>query len=98
MKIFLFAALPWVIIGIAVAVIAAYYGKKKKAKSPEDPEKAAPADAKKSDDHENYMSIGMCLGMCAGMLFGTTGVVPLSYGISFGMLIGMVVGMCIPKK
>lgn len=95
---FLLAALPWVLIGIAIAIIAANIGRKKKklnAKGQENPDEA---DSHNIDYKENYMSQEMCLGMCIGTVLSSTGIVPLSYGISFGMLIGMVVGICIKKR
>jgi len=93
---FLLAALPWVLIGIAVAVIAASFGSKKRKSNTKEQENLDEANSN-VDDKEDYMSVGMCLGMCIGTVFSSTGIVPLSYGISFGMLIGTVGGMCIEK-
>lgn len=82
MKDFILAALPWVCIGLALAILAAHWGTKGKQKSGEG-DKSTPAD--------NYMVEGMCLGMAAGLALGGS-------GYSYGMLLGMVIGMCIPKN
>ncbi len=84
MKDFLTSALPWVAIGICVALLFANHAKKKKTASDE-------------DAGENHMTDGMCVGMCLGVALGTTGVVNLAVGISMGMLLGMCVGMTIKK-
>ena len=73
MKDFITAALPWIIIGIAIALLAVNAGKRKKGE-------------KKADDN---MSEGMCIGMCIGVALGASGVIDLGLGISLGMLAGM---------
>ncbi|WP_099468608.1 hypothetical protein [Konateibacter massiliensis] len=95
---FLSAALPWLLIGIAVAIIAANFSRKKRKLSPKEQGHLDKAKSTKVDSEDNYMSVGMCLGMCAGTVLNSMGIISLSYGISFGMLIGMVVGMCINKQ
>ena len=57
MKDFITAALPWIIIGIAIALLAVNAGKRKKGE-------------KKADDN---MSEGMCIGMCIGVALGASG-------------------------
>ncbi|MBE6072808.1 MAG: hypothetical protein E7208_12840 [Clostridium butyricum] len=95
---FLLVALPWMVMGISVAIAAVNFsGKREKLNIEEHKE----ADKKKSgsiEEEKDYMSAGMYFGMCFGSVLGSLGVVSLSYGISFGMLIGMVLGMCIKKK
>lgn len=87
------AALPWVIMGIALAVLAVNFSKKANNKTKVDVE------IKDSEDEEdNYMTLGMCLGMCIGSALGASGIISISYGISFGMLIGMAVGSTIKKQ
>lgn len=95
---FLLAALPWVLIGIAIAISVVDFGRKKGKLNTKEQENLDEANSPNKDAKENYMSVGMCLGMCIGTVFSSTGIVPLSYGISFGMLIGMVVGTCIKKE
>lgn len=82
MKDFILAALPWVCIGLALAILAAHWGSKEKQETGKD-HKNTPAD--------NYMVEGMCLGMAVGVALGGS-------GLSYGMLLGMVIGMCIPKN
>lgn len=79
---FLRAALPWIAIGLLLAVFfARSAGKKKK--------------EKQSDD---YGTEGMCLGMCLGTAIGTSFGNNTGMGISLGMLIGLAIGTCIKKE
>jgi membrane glycosyltransferase len=90
MKEFFTAALPWVAIGLSIALLSVNHSKQKKRRQDDSPEQR-----KKSTD--NHMTDGMCIGMCIGALLGSTGVVPLGTGISFGMLLGLCFGMMIQK-
>ena len=93
MKDFIMAALPWVVMGIALAVLAVNVSKKANNKAKVD------VDTKDSEaEEDNYMLIGMCLGMCIGCALSTTGIISTSYGTSFGMLIGMAIGSTIKKQ
>ncbi|MGM9530495.1 DUF2700 domain-containing protein [Intestinibacter sp.] len=93
MKDFIMAALPWVIMGITLAVLAVNFSKKANNKTKVDVE------IKDSEvEEDNYMTLGMCLGMCIGSALGASGIISISYGISFGMLIGMAVGSTIKKQ
>ena len=79
---FLRAALPWIAIGLLLAVFfARSAGKKKKEK-----------------EIDNYGTEGMCLGMCFGTAIGTALGNNTGIGISLGMLIGLAVGTSIQKK
>ena len=73
MKDFIMAALPWICIGIAVALVAANHGAKKKSNAD-------------GEEFSNYMTEGMCLGMCVGTTLGGNGLV---YGMLAGLIIGM---------
>ena len=73
MKAFMMAALPWICIGIAVALFAANHGAVKKAKDSD-------------KEYGNYMTEGMCLGMCMGTALGDNGVI---YGMLLGLVVGM---------
>lgn len=87
------AALPWVVMGIAIAVLAVNFSKKANNKAKDD------VDINDSESEEdNYMALGMCLGMCMGCALSSAGVFSISYGISFGMLIGMSIGSTIKKS
>ena len=93
MKDFIMAALPWVVMGIAIAVLAVNFSKKANNKAKDD------VDINDSESEEdNYMALGMCLGMCMGCALSSAGVFSISYGISFGMLIGMAIGSTIKKS
>jgi len=95
---FLLAALPWVVMGIAVAVMLVNFNRKK-CKLNIEKQKGTDEETSMSTEGENdYMSVGMCLGMCFGSVLSLSGIVTLSYGISFGMLIGMTIGMYIKKR
>lgn len=94
---FLLAALPWIAIGLSLAIVTVNYSRTKKAANEVQDPTEAPS-AQDADKQDSYLSIGMSLGMCFGVALGSAGIVPLSYGISFGMLVGMAAGMLIKKK
>ena len=79
---FLRAALPWVAIGLLLAVFAARSARKKKEEQPQD----------------DYGTEGMCLGMCFGTAIGTSLGNNTGIGITLGMLIGLAIGGCIKKE
>ena len=79
---FLRAALPWIAVGLLLAVFfAKNAGKEKKEEQP-----------------DNYGTTGMCLGMCFGTAIGTALGNNTGIGISLGMLIGLVAGSGIKKE
>lgn len=85
---FIKAALPWVVMGIAIIILGISHSKKKgsnnvEAKTQEEPDK----------ENANYMTEGMCIGIA----LGSTGLFNSGTGISIGMLLGMVIGMQIKK-
>jgi len=83
---FIFAALPWVAIGVSVALVAANFKKKKE-------------DENKGDHVSIGMCLGMCFGIAIGSsLTEAFGDSALTYGICFGMLAGVVAGLLINKK
>ena len=75
MKDFMMAALPWICIGIAIALFAANHGAAKKAKDSD-------------KEYGNYMTEGMCLGMCVGTALGGNGLI---YGMLGGLVVGMLI-------
>lgn len=79
---FLSAALPWICIGLLLAIFFAQSSRKKK-------------DAEKK---ENYSTEGLALGMCFGTAIGTSLGNNTGIGLSLGMLAGFVIGSCIEKK
>ena len=79
---FLRAALPWIAVGLLLAVFSARSAKKKK----------------KEEQTDNYGTEGMCLGMCLGTAIGTSLGNNTGMGISLGMLIGLFIGTYIQKK
>ena len=72
---FLMAALPWIYIGIAIALFAVKHGAAKKAKE-------------NDKEYGNYMTEGMCLGLCVGTALGRNGLV---YGMLSGLVVGMLI-------
>ena len=68
-------ALPWICIGIAIAMFAANHGAAKKEKE-------------NDENYSNYMTEGMCLGMCVGTALGGNGLI---YGMLFGLVVGMLI-------
>ena len=108
MKEFFAAALPWIVIGLTIAISCAtiFYAKgkvnKKEKEKKHNPLKDLEIEETASDE-DNYLSIGMSLGMCIGAAIGSAliasfGILALTYGICGGMLIGMLIGMNIKKK
>ena len=79
---FLSAALPWICIGLLLAIFfAKSTGKKKDHKN-----------------KENYSTEGMALGMCFGTAIGTAFGNNTGIGLTLGMLTGLAIGSCIEKK
>lgn len=76
------AAIPWVVVGLVLAVLAARGTKKKK-------------DGKSQG---NYGTEGMCIGMCVGTALDSTMWNNTGLGISLGMLIGLAIGSFIRKE
>ena len=79
---FLRAALPWIVIGLALAVFFARSAEKKK----------------KEEKTGDYGALGMSLGMCLGAAIGAAFDNNSGIGISLGMLIGLTIGGCIKKE
>ena len=79
---FLRAALPWIAVGLLLAVLAARGAGKKK----------------KEEKTGDYGTEGMCLGMCLGTAIGTALGNNTGIGISHGMLIGLAIGTSIKKE
>ena len=79
---FLSAALPWICIGLLLAIFFAQSNRKKK----------------ENTKKENYSTEGLALGMCFGVAIGTSLGKNTGIGLSLGMLAGLVIGSCIEKK
>lgn len=92
---FVITALPWIGLGVCIAIIIAKYSKKRKLKKENDVKLSNTTEEGQKEEKTDYMTMGMSIGMCLGLLFSTTGLISLAYGISFGMLIGMSIGMLI---
>lgn len=78
---FLRAALPWIAVGLLLAVFCA----------------RSAGERKKSEQADNYSTEGMCLGMCFGTAIGSSLGNNTGLGITLGMLIGLFVGSCMKK-
>ena len=79
---FLRAAMPWVAMGLLLAVFAARSAKKRT----------------DEDQTDNYGTEGMCLGMCFGTAIGTSLGNHTGIGICLGMLLGLAIGSGIKKE
>lgn len=86
MKEFIMAALPWIITGLCVAVLAVSISRRSRRK-----------DGETKDRTENYGAEGMCLGMCLGTALGTSFGSNTGISLSIGMLIGLLIGSCIKR-
>ena len=79
---FLSAALPWISIGLLLAIFFAQSARKKKG----------------DKTKETYATEGMALGMCFGTAIGTSIGNNTGIGMSLGMLLGLAIGSGIEKK
>lgn len=79
---FLSAALPWICMGLFLAIVFARSSKEK------DDDKQT----------MNYGTEGMALGMCFGTAIGTSLGNNTGLGIIVGALIGLAIGLTIEKK
>ena len=82
MRDFIMAAVPLVVVGIALAVFFTGRAGKKK----------------KQEKESGYEAEGMSLGMCFGAAVGDIFPEYIGVTLSVGMLTGLVIGMCFGKK
>ena len=96
MKDFIIAALPWVVMGIALAIFASKNAKMSQAREAGEVDEEAKARLK------NQMTQWMCIGLVAGVFISSAFKnVSTAIGVSFGALIGMLIGTFFgmrPKK
>ncbi|MBE6962313.1 MAG: hypothetical protein E7445_07670 [Ruminococcaceae bacterium] len=74
---FLFAALPWVMFGLALSIYFSKVGAKKA------------GDGKGDVGRLNF---GFCVGLISGALVSFLGLVPLGMGLGLGALLGVLLG------
>ena len=74
---FVFAALPWVMFGLALAIYFSKVGAKKA------------GDGKGDIGRLNF---GLCSGLAAGAVVSLLGLVPLGVGLGMGALLGVLFG------
>ena len=79
---FMSAALPWICMGLLLAIFFAQSARKKKG----------------DKTKENYATEGMALGMCFGTAIGTSIGNSTGIGMSLGLLLGLAIGSGIEKK
>ena len=80
---FMQAALPWIAMGLLLAIFFARSASRKR----------------KNDNKSNdYGTEGMCLGMCLGTAIGTALGNNTGIGISLGMLSVLAIGTCRKKE
>ena len=79
---FLTAALPWIAMGLLLAIFFARTASHKK----------------RQEKKEDYISQGMALGMCFGVAMGTALHINVGLGMMAGMVLGLLVGSGIEKK
>ncbi|MBR2483281.1 MAG: hypothetical protein IKB53_00900 [Oscillospiraceae bacterium] len=87
MKEFFMAALPWVCMGVAVAVAMKLLQREKEAaKNGTEEEKAA------AQQRSRNMVNGICTGEAIGLCIATGMDLPIGVGIAGGMLLGVLLG------
>ena len=79
---FMSAALPWIAMGLLLAIFFARAAHMKK----------------KDEKKEDHASEGMALGMCFGVALSTALHVNTGLGLMAGMVLGLLVGLEIKKK
>ena len=79
---FIRAALPWIVMGLLLAVYFARCAGKKK----------------KEEQTGDYGAEGMCLGMCFGTAIGTAFGNNIAIGLPLSMLFGLAIGSSIKKE
>ena len=81
---FIKAALPWVMVAIAIVIFVVRMIKKVELQRQKGP-------GKKGD----CMTLGMCFGMCVGVALSVSGLLDMAYAVPLCVIIGEVVGMMI---
>ena len=79
---FMSAALPWIAMGLLLAIFFA----------------RAAAGKKNTEKKEDYRSEGMALGMCFGVALSNAAHFDIGLGMMAGMVLGLLVGSGIEKK
>ena len=79
---FMSAALPWIAMGVALAI---FFARAAKCKN-------------KKEKKQDYGSEGMALGMCLGVAVATAAHINVGLGLSLGMLLGLFVGSAAEKE
>ena len=98
---FVIAALPWIAMGITVALVLANESNKKRGKyySNKRTDNIADEETANENGEKNYITYGMLFGIAIGLsLSDKFGTITLTYGICFGMLIGTFGGVLFKKK
>lgn len=82
---FIKAALPWIAMGLLLAIFSAKSAAKKRKNE-------------NKETKDDYGIEGMCIGMCMGTAIGSSLGNNTGIGISLGMLIGLAIGTCLKKE
>ncbi|MBR2481376.1 MAG: hypothetical protein IKB58_00780 [Oscillospiraceae bacterium] len=95
MKEFFMAALPWVCMGVAVAVALTVlqHEKVRKENLEADESLTAEEKQKKAAQRSSNMVWGMCIGECLGIALAEACDFSIAIGISVGMMIGIALGV-----
>lgn len=75
---FVWAALPWVMLGVALALYISRTGARK---------------AGDGKGNSSFLNLGLCVGLLSGVLVSFLGLVPLGLGLGLGALLGVLFGM-----
>ena len=86
---FLSAALPWLCMGLMLAI---FFAKSASRKPSETKEK------KSKEAKEDYGTVGMSIGMCFGVALESSLGITRGLGMLAGMLLGLAVGSSMEKK
>ena len=94
MKDFMMAALPWVCMGVAVAVAMVVLRREKVRKELLETDETLTEEEKQQQTARggSNMVFGMCIGECIGIALAEALDISVAVGISLGMVVGMSIG------
>ncbi len=100
MKNFMMAALPWVCMGVAVAVAMTVLRREKVRKELIETDETLTEEEKqqKTARGGSNMVFGMCIGECIGIALAEALDISVAVGISLGMVVGMSIGTLFGAK
>ena len=95
---FFSAALPWIVMGVALAIFFARETKRKERRKDRQEKTDQQEKANQQEKEDDFGAEGMALGMCFGVAIATAMHWNIGLGLSLGMLLGLTIGSEMEKK